>query len=141
MIEVTPYLSIPENEIVIEYIRASGPGGQNVNKVSTAAQLRFDIRHSPSLTDAVKDRLVKLAGSRVTSEGVLVIEAKRYRTQEQNRLDAINRLVIRVRKALEKPGIRRPTRPGAAARAERLDEKRKHAAVKKARRFKPTDMD
>jgi len=141
MIEVTPYLSIPENEIGIDFVRASGPGGQNVNKVSTAAQLRFDIRHSPSLSEETKVRLEKLAGSRVTGDGILVIEAKRYRTQEQNRLDAVNRLVIWVRKALERPGVRKATRPGAAARAKRLNEKSKHAAVKKARRFKPGDMD
>jgi ribosome-associated protein len=141
MIEVTPFLSINENEIQIDFIRASGPGGQNVNKVSTAAQLRFDIHNSQSLTVEVKERLVKLAGSRVTGEGILLIEAKRYRTQEQNRLDAVNRLVIWVRKALEKPCVRKATRPGAAARAKRLDEKSKHSAVKKARGFKPGDMD
>ena len=141
MIEVTPNLSISESEVQIDFIRASGPGGQNVNKVSTSVQLRFDIRNSASLYADVKERLVKLAGSRVTSEGVLVIEAKRYRTQEQNRVDAVNRLVIWVRKALEKPGIRRTTRPGASARAARLDEKRKHSAIKKARGFKPGDMD
>lgn len=140
MIEVTPYLFIRESEVQIDFIRASGPGGQNVNKVSTSVQLRFDIRKSASVSDEVKERLIKLAGSRVTTDGVLVIEAKRYRTQEQNRLDAVNRLVIWVRKALEKPGVRRPTRPGVAARKERLDAKHKHSTIKQSRRFKP-DMD
>jgi ribosome-associated protein len=141
VIEVTPYLSIPENEITIEFIRASGPGGQNVNKVSTSVQLRFDIRRSPSLADEVKDRLINLAGSRVTADGVLVIEAKRYRTQEQNRLDAVNRLVIWVRKALERPSVRRPTRPGAAAKRARLDDKHEHSAIKQSRRLKAGDID
>jgi ribosome-associated protein len=140
MIEVTPYLSIRESEVQIDFIRASGPGGQNVNKVSTSVQLRFDIRNSASMNDEVKERLIKLAGSRVTTDGVLVIEAKRYRTQEQNRLDAVNRLVIWVGKALEKPGVRKATRPGAAARKARLDDKHKHSAVKQSRRYKP-DMD
>ncbi|BCY19264.1 aminoacyl-tRNA hydrolase [Leptolinea sp. HRD-7] len=137
MIEVTPYLSIKESEVQIDFVRASGPGGQNVNKVSTSVQLRFDIRNSSSLNDEVKERLTRLAGSRVTDDGVLVIEAKRYRTQDQNRADAINRLVIWINKAIETPGIRRPTRPGAAARKERLDAKHKHSVIKQLRRFKP----
>ncbi len=140
MIEITPYLSINESEVQIDFIRASGPGGQNVNKVSTSAQLRFDIRNSVSLSPEVKERLVKLAGSRVTADEVLVIEAKRYRTQDQNRTDAVNRLVIWIRKALEKPGVRKATRPGAAARKARLDDKKKHSSIKQLRRFKP-DMD
>lgn len=140
MIEITPYLSINESEVQIDFIRASGPGGQNVNKVSTSVQLRFDIKNSVSLSMEVKERLVKLAGSRVTVDGVLVIEAKRYRTQDQNRADAVNRLVMWIRKALERPGVRKATRPGASARKARLDDKKKHAAIKQLRRFKP-DLD
>lgn len=140
MIEVTPYLSINESEVQIDFIRASGPGGQNVNKVSTSVQLRFDFRNSASLNAETKERLVKLAGSRVTADGALVIEAKRYRTQDQNRADAVNRLVMWVRKALERPGVRKATRPGAAARKARLDDKKKHSAIKQLRRSKP-DMD
>ena len=135
MIEITPFLSIDENEIQIDFIRSSGPGGQNVNKVSTAAQLRFDVRSSPSLPDDVKERLISLAGSRVTSEGVLIIEAKQYRTQEQNRADAILRLSDLIRQAAQPPKKRRKTRPSASAKAERLDEKRKRSDIKRMRRY------
>ncbi len=113
---------------------------QGMNKVSTSVQLRFNIRKSASLNDETKERLIKLAGSRVTEDGVLIIEAKRYRTQDQNRADAVNRLVIWVRKSLEKPGVRKATRPGAAARKARLDDKKKHSSIKQFRRFKP-EMD
>jgi len=99
MIEVISSLKIDESEIHFDFIRASGPGGQNVNKVASSVQLRFDVRNSPSLYPDVKDRLIKLAGSRMTDEGVLLIEAKRYRTQEQNRLDAVQRLVSLIQQA------------------------------------------
>ncbi len=141
MIEITPSLSIDENDIQFDYIRASGPGGQNVNKVATSVQLRFDIRHSPALDWETKERLIKLTGSRMTDEGILVIEAKRYRTQEQNRVDAVKRLIIWIQKALEKPKERRATRPSASARAARVGEKRKRGEIKKARRLKPGDME
>jgi ribosome-associated protein len=133
MIEITSSVSINQDEIQIDFMRASGPGGQNVNKVSSAAQLRFDIRNSPSLEPEVKERLIRLAGSRVTGDGILIIEAKRYRTQEQNRFDAIQRLVTLVQKALEKPKLRRKTRPTLASKHKRLQAKRQHSEKKRLR--------
>ena len=134
MIEITPTLSIEESEIQLDFIRASGPGGQNVNKVATAVQLRFYIRSSPSLVDEVKQRLTRLAGKRATAEGVLVIEAKRYRTQEQNRADAILRLTALIQKALERPKSRRATRPSLASQTRRIESKKKRGAIKRTRR-------
>lgn len=138
MIEVTPAVKIDENEIQYDYVRSSGPGGQNVNKVATSVQLRFDIRNSPSLEAEVKERLIKLAGSRVTEDGVLIIEAKRYRTQDQNRYDATRRLILLIQQALEKPKKRHPTHPSSAAREKRLQEKRRRGWVK-AMRSRPSD--
>lgn len=132
MIEITPDLQIDERELQIDFVRAAGPGGQNVNKVATAAQLRFDVRAS-SLPEEVKERLIHLAGNRMTSEGVLLIEAKRFRTQEQNREDAIQRLVELIRKALVKPKARKKTKPTAAAKEERLKEKKRRGEIKKIR--------
>ena len=134
MIQITPSLTIPDDELTFTFVRASGPGGQNVNKVATAAQLRFDVRNSPSLPEEVKARLVKLAGYRMTKEGILVMEAKRTRSQEQNRLDAILRLTALIQKAMVKPMKRRPTRPSAAVKAERLESKKRRSAVKQLRR-------
>src|SRR5688572_30117633 len=119
MIEITPSLQIDERELQIDFVRASGPGGQNVNKVATAAQLRFDVKDS-SLPEEVKRRLIHLAGNRITSEDVLLIEAKRFRTQEQNREDAIRRFVDLVRKALIPPKPRKRTKPTAASKAKRI---------------------
>jgi ribosome-associated protein len=138
MIAVTDQIWLDENELEFSFIRASGPGGQNVNKVSTAAQMRFDARRSPSLPDEVSARLQKLAGSRLTLEGVIVITAARHRTQERNRADAVERLVALIAKAAVAPVKRRPTRPSKAARARRLDAKSRRGEVK-TRRGRPAD--
>jgi ribosome-associated protein len=132
MLEITPSLQLDERELQIDFIRASGPGGQNVNKVATAVQLRFDVRAS-SLPEEVKERLLQSAGKRITSEGVLLIEAKRFRTQEQNRDDAIQRLIELIRKSLIKPKARRKTKPSQASKEERLKEKKRRAEIKKMR--------
>lgn len=130
---ITRSLSIFNDEVTFTYVRASGPGGQNVNKVATAAQLRFDVSHSPSLPAEVKERLEKLAGTRMTQDGVLVIVAKRYRTQEQNRADALQRLKVLLEKTEHPPRIRHATRPSMSARIKRLESKKKQSAVKKQR--------
>ncbi len=140
MIEVTPNLSIDEGELEFSFIRASGPGGQNVNKVSSAVQMRFDARRSPSLSNDVSIRLQKLAGSRLTLEGVIVITANRFRTQEANRRDAIERLTEMIAKAAEIPTVRRPTRPSKAVRERRLEGKSRRSAVK-AMRGRPIGSD
>lgn len=137
MIQVTPTIALDESEFTLEFIRASGPGGQNVNKVATAVQLRFDVANSPSLPDDVRERLVRLAGSRMTKDGVLIIEARRFRTQEQNQQDAIERLVELVRQAAKKPRVRRKTRPTVASRRRRLEAKRRHGEKKRLRRSGP----
>lgn len=141
MVEITPTLSLEDNELRFDFIRASGPGGQNVNKVASAIKLYFDVRQSPSLPDEVKERLAKLAGKRMTESGVLVIDARRYRTQEGNRLDATQRLVALIQKALEEPTPRKKTRPSAAARAARLAEKKHRSMIKRERRSQPPDWE
>ena len=116
MIRITPSISIDESEISETFIRASGPGGQNVNKIASAVQLRFDVTHSPNLPPDVVERLIKLAGRRLTSDGVLVLTAQQYRTQERNRADALERLVELIRKASIRPIVRRATRPTLASK-------------------------
>ena len=133
--EIKPGLTIPDSELLFSFVRSSGPGGQNVNKVATAAQLRFDLRNSPSLPAEVKERLAKLAGARLTQDGMLVIEAKRYRTQEQNRADALLRLAGLIEKAAHRPRVRHATRPSLSARVKRVETKKKRGAVKKLRRL------
>lgn len=129
-----------ENELLFEYIRASGPGGQNINKVATAVQLRFDARNSPSLPEEVRARLIRLAGKRVTTEGVLVIEARRFRTQEQNRFDALERFHELLKKAREKPRARKKTKPTRASKEKRLKDKKQRGEIKHARRKSHGDV-
>jgi ribosome-associated protein len=138
MIRVTDRISIDDAELAERFIRSSGPGGQNVNKLATAVQLRFDVRGSPSLTDDVRARLERLAGKRLTREGVIVITAQRYRTQERNREDAHERLFELIRQAAVIPVKRRPTRPTKASRERRLEGKKRRARIKGLRRARPS---
>jgi ribosome-associated protein len=138
MIRVTAQISLDEREISEDFVRASGPGGQNVNKLSTAVQLRFDVRASPSLAPDVRDRLERLAGSRLTRDGVLVIIAQRHRTQARNRKDALDRLIELIRQAAIAPVKRRPTRPTRASRERRIEGKKRRAGIKKLRHAGPS---
>jgi len=135
MIFVTPSLSIDENEILLNFVRSSGPGGQNVNKVASAVQLRFDVGNSPSLPGDVRTRLIRLAGRRVTQEGILVIDARQFRTQERNREDAVARFIDLVRRAAERPKPRKKTRPSQAAKDRRIESKKQRGKVKQMRRM------
>jgi len=132
-ISITSDLCLDPGELQFRFVRASGPGGQNVNKVATAVQLRFDAAHSPSLRDDVRLRLMRLAGRRLTVDGEIVIEARRHRTQEQNRQDAVERLTALIRQAAVAPKSRRKTRPTAASRERRLTAKLRRSRIKQTR--------
>lgn len=133
MLSITEDIAVDENEIRMDFIRASGPGGQNVNKVASAVQLRFDAAGSPSLPEEVRQRLVRLAGKRLTASGELIIEARRFRTQEANRRDAIERLKNLIRRAAENPRQRKKSRAPAASRRRRLENKRRRSRTKRLR--------
>jgi ribosome-associated protein len=138
MIRITETISIDESEIEESFVRSSGPGGQNVNKLSTAVQLRFDVRGSPSLPNDVAVRLMRLGGKRMTKDGVLVLIAQNHRTQERNRAEALERLVALVQEAAVRPVPRRPTKPTKASREKRLEGKKLRAGIKGMRRAKPS---
>jgi ribosome-associated protein len=137
-IRITDDIAIDESEIAESFVRSSGPGGQNVNKLSTAVQLRFDVRHSPSLPNDVAIRLMRLAGKRLTKDGVLVIVAQNHRTQERNRADALERLVHLVQEAAIRPVPRRATKPTKASREKRLEGKKRRSNIKGMRQARPS---
>src|SRR5215470_17287861 len=139
MIRVTDRISLDEDEIEERFVRASGPGGQNVNKLSSAVQLRFDVRHSPSLPPDVRARLERLAGRRLTNEGVLIIIAQRHRTQERNRQEAREKLIELIRRAAAPPKPRHATKPTAASKRRRLDTKTRRSRLKRLRGAKPAE--
>jgi ribosome-associated protein len=134
MIRITQDITLREAELKLDFVRSSGPGGQNVNKVSTAVQLRFDALRSSSLPEEVRRRLIRIAGKRVNKEGVLLIDARRFRTQERNRQDAVERLIQWIRRAAEKPKKRIKTKPSAGSRERRLEGKRQRSETKRLRR-------
>ena len=141
MIEITESISIAEDELDFEFVRSGGPGGQKVNKTSSAAVLKFDIRTSPSLPEEVKNRLENICGKRVNSEGILVIHARRHRSPIRNKEGAVNKLIELVREASEIPVERKQTKPSVTSKRERLAEKKKRGLLKKSRKYKPSEED
>jgi ribosome-associated protein len=141
MISITREISIDEKELEVDFIRSSGPGGQNINKVSTAVQLRFNLRRSSALPEDVKKRLAALAGKRLSESGEIIIEAKRFRTQTKNREDAIQRLTSLIRQAAQKSTLRKKTKPSVSASAARVFDKKKRGAIKKIRNYNPEDWE
>ena len=138
MIRITDDISLDDSEIEESFVRSSGPGGQNVNKLSTAVQLRFDVRHSPSLPNDVAVRLTRLAGRRITKDGVLVLIAQNHRTQERNRAEAQDRLVALIKQAAVRPTPRRATKPTKASKQRRIETKKRRSSIKGLRRSKPS---
>jgi len=141
MIEISPSIQIDDSEVVYDFVRASGPGGQNVNKVSSAVQLRFDVLKTMSLSSDVKLRLKKLAGIKMTQDGVLILDGRKFRTQEANRTDITRRFILLLQKALVEPKVRRKTKPSVTAKAARMSDKKKRGDTKRIRQYNPGDWE
>jgi ribosome-associated protein len=141
MIRISTEISLDEKELVFDYVRSSGPGGQNINKVSTAVQLRFNAIQSKSLPDEVKKRLSAISGKRMTDKGEIVIEAKRFRTQAKNREDALQRLITLLQKAAVKPKLRKKTKPSVSASAARVNSKKRRGVIKRTRSYNPDEWE
>lgn len=140
MIKITNHLEIDEHELVFDFVKASGPGGQHVNKASTAVQLRFDVAHSPSLPEETRARLLALAANQINKAGELVIDARRYRSQRRNQQDAVSRFTQLLRQAAQKPRLRRKTRPSRRSKERRLEHKKRRSNIKRSRQS-PTSFD